>query len=50
MLGSIEVTGEGDIALGGAIQRRILALLALEAGEVVSLDEDHRAICEQFPL
>ena len=42
VLGSIEAIGEGDgdgdIALGGAIQRRIMAILALEAGEVVSLD------------
>ena len=38
VLGSIEATSDAEIALGGAIQRRILAVLALEAGEVVSVD------------
>ena len=38
VLGSIEAANGDQIALGGATQRRLLAVLALDSGEVVSLD------------
>ena len=39
VLGSIEVhENEKDLAIGGPTQRRILALLAMDVGDVVSVD------------
>ncbi|MGI9609897.1 MAG: AfsR/SARP family transcriptional regulator, partial [Acidimicrobiia bacterium] len=38
VLGSVEANNGTDIALGGPTQKRILAMLALDAGEVVSVD------------
>ena len=38
VLGSVEANNGAEIALGGPTQRRILAMLALDAGDVVSVD------------
>jgi serine/threonine protein kinase/WD40 repeat protein/DNA-binding winged helix-turn-helix (wHTH) protein len=38
VLGSIEARSGAEISLGGPTQRRILAMLALDAGDIVSVD------------
>jgi len=38
VLGSIEADNGSAVALGGPTQRRILAMLAMEAGDIVSVD------------
>ncbi len=46
VLGSIEASNSETIALGGPTQRRILAMLALNAGDIVSID---RMVEETWP-
>ena len=44
VLGPVEAWKGHKLALGGAQQRRILAVLVMRSGEVVSVDRDTREV------